>query len=160
KWTPMLVQQLEHSSVMADLSSDLDQRGAASDLIIDRPTASRLGITPAQIDNTLYDAFGQRQASVIYSGLNQYHVVVGIGSRDTQLPASLRDMYVSTSGGSPSGTQKSNAPAGTVVAAGDPVTSSAPAASAVAVNANNNAARNAATNQLANRGRGSASSGA
>jgi multidrug efflux pump len=160
KWTPLLVQQLEHSSVMADVSSDLDQRGAESDLIIDRPTASRLGVTPAQIDNTLYDAFGQRQVSVIYSALNQYHVVMEIDPRYTQFPASLRDIYVSTSGGSPSGTQKSNAPSGTVIAAGDPVTSSAPAASTAAVNANNNAARNAATNELANSGRGGTSSGA
>jgi multidrug efflux pump len=109
KWTPLLVQQLEHSSVMADVNSDLEQRGAQSDLIIDRPTASRLGVTPAQIDNTLYDAFGQRQVSVIYSALNQYHVVMEIDPRYTQYPASLADIYVSTSGGSPSGTQKSNA---------------------------------------------------
>jgi multidrug efflux pump subunit AcrB len=74
----LLVQQLEHSQVMTDVSSDLEQKGAESDLIIDRPTASRLGITPAQIDDTLYDAFGQRQVSVIYSALNQYHVVMEI----------------------------------------------------------------------------------
>ena len=61
--------------------------GAESDLIIDRPTASRLGITSAQIDNTLYDAFSQRQVSVIYSALNQYHVVMEIDPRYTQYPA-------------------------------------------------------------------------
>jgi multidrug efflux pump len=83
-----------------------------------------------------------------------------IDPRYTQFPESLNDIYVSTSGGSPSGTQKSNAPAGTVVAAGHPVTSSAPAAATAAVNANNNAARNAATNELANSGRGGTSSGA
>ena len=116
KWTPLLVQALEHSKVMADVNSDQQQRGLESDLVIDRPTASRLGITPAQIDNTLYDAFGQRQVSVIYSAINQYHVVMEIDPRYTQYPASLRDIYVATSGGGASGTQQSNAPAGTVTA--------------------------------------------
>ncbi len=104
KWTALLVNALEHSKVMADVSSDQQQRGLESDLVIDRPTASRLGITPAQIDNTLYDAFGQRQVSVIYSAINQYHVVMEIDPRYTQYPTSLRDIYVATSGGGASGT--------------------------------------------------------
>ena len=116
KWTPLLVSALEHSKVLADVNSDEQQRGLESDLIIDRPTASRLGITPAQIDNTLYDAFGQRQVSVIYSAINQYHVVMEIDPRYTQYPASLAQIYVATSGGGASGTAQSNAPAGTVTA--------------------------------------------
>ncbi len=88
-WTPKLVAALEHSSVLADVSSDQQQRGLESDLVIDRDTASRLGVTPAQIDNTLYDAFGQRQVSTIYSAINQYHVVMEIDPRYTQYPASL-----------------------------------------------------------------------
>ena len=104
KWTASLVQALEHSKIMTDVKSDQQQRGLESDLIIDRATASRLGITPAQIDNTLYDAFGQRQVSVIYSAINQYHVVMEIDPRYTQYPASLRDIYVATSGGGASGT--------------------------------------------------------
>ena len=84
KWTQRLTSELEHSKVIADVSSDQQQRGLESDLVIDRDTASRLGITPAQIDNTLYDAFGQRQVSVIYSAINQYHVVMEI---DPQLHA-------------------------------------------------------------------------
>ena len=83
KWTPLLVQQLEHSSVLADVSSDQQQRGLEADLVVDRTTASRLGISLAQIDNTLYDAFGQRQVSVIYSAINQYHVVMEIDPRFT-----------------------------------------------------------------------------
>ena len=102
-WTPKLVAALEHSSVMADVSSDQQQRGLESDLVIDRDTASRLGITPAQIDNTLYDAFGQRQVSTIYSAINQYHVVMEIDPRYTQYPASLSEIYVSTSGGGAAG---------------------------------------------------------
>ena len=116
KWTQRLVNELEHSQIMADVSSDQQQRGLESDLVIDRDTASRLGITPAQIDNTLYDAFGQRQVSVIYSAINQYHVVMEIDPRYTQYPASLGEIYVATSGGGAAGTAQSNAPVGTVTA--------------------------------------------
>jgi multidrug efflux pump len=161
KWAPRLVQQLEHSSVVTDVSSDQQQRGLESDLIVDRPTASRLGITPAQIDNTLYDAFGQRQVSVIYSAINQYHVVMEIDPRYTQYPASLADVYVATSGASASGTQLSNAPLGTVTGVTAPLASSAATTTATAsANANNNSARNAAINALANAGKSNTSSGA
>jgi multidrug efflux pump len=161
KWTPLLVQALDHSKIMTDVTSDQQQRGLESDLVIDRPTASRLGITPAQIDNTLYDAFGQRQVSVIYSAINQYHVVMEIDPRYTQYPAALRDIYVATSGGGASGTQQSNAPAGATTAAKTathPPTASA--GTTAAATANNNAARNAAINALANTGKGATSSGA
>ena len=98
-WTPKLVTALEHSAVLADINSDQQQKGLETDLVIDRDTASRLGITASQIDSTLYDAFGQRQVSVIYSAINQYHVVMEIDPRYTQYPASLKDIYVATSGG-------------------------------------------------------------
>jgi multidrug efflux pump len=161
QWTPLLVHELERSAVLADVSSDQQQRGLEADLVVDRATASRLGITPAQIDNTLYDAFGQRQVSVIYSAINQYHVVMEIDPRYTQYPAALADIYVTGSGGSASGTALSNLPLGTVTAANSGTASSAATASATAAEAaNNNAARNAAINALGNRGRSSASSGA
>ena len=161
KWAPRLVKQLEQSSVVTDVSSDQQQRGLESDLIVDRPTASRLGITPAQIDNTLYDAFGQRQVSVIYSAINQYHVVMEIDPRYTQYPASLADVYVATSGGSASGTQLSNAPLGTVTGVTASLAPSASTTTATAsANANNNSARNAAINALANAGKSNTSSGA
>ncbi len=164
-WTPKLVAALEHSSVVTDVSSDQQQRGLETYLDIDRDTAARLGITPQQIDNTLYDAFGQRQVSVIYSAINQYHVVMEIDPRYTQYPDSLRDVYVSTVGGTARGTAVSNAPAGTVTAANSSAGSAATASSTTAratasANANNNAARNAATNALANTGHGSTSAGA
>ncbi len=161
KWTPLLVQQLEHSSVLADVSSDQQQRGLEADLVVDRTTASRLGITLAQIDNTLYDAFGQRQVSVIYSAINQYHVVMEIDPRYTQHPASLADIYVTASGGPAAGTAVSNAPLGTVSVANSTAAGSTATASAAAAAANNNnAARNAFTNAIGNRGTGTASSGA
>src|SRR5208282_2185278 len=164
-WTPQLVQALEHSSVLADVSSDQQQKGLETDLVIDRDTASRLGVTPAQIDNTLYDAFGQRQVSVIYSAINQYHVVMEIDRRYTQYPASLRDIYVATSGGGAAGTATSNAPAGTVTAATSAKSSTGSAASAsagatAAATANNNSARNAAINALATSGKSNTASGA
>jgi multidrug efflux pump len=164
KWTPRLVARLEHNPVITDVSSDQEQRGLESDLVIDRDTASRLGITPAQIDNTLYDAFGQRQVSVIYSAINQYHVVMEIDPRYTQYPASLEDIYVATSGGGASGTAQTNVPAGAVTAptkaTPDEASTTVSGSATAATNANNNAARNAAINALANTGKGATSSGA
>jgi multidrug efflux pump len=157
KWTQRLERHLQNSKILADVSSDQQQRGLEADLVVDRDTASRLGITPAQIDNTLYDAFGQRQVSVIYSAINQYHVVMEIDPRYTQYPASLAEIYVATSGGGAPGTQTSNAPAGTVSAVNKSTPSTPTTAAATA---NNNSARNAAINALANKGKGGTSSGA
>jgi multidrug efflux pump len=160
-WSPKLVQVLERSSVLTDVNSDQQQKGMETDLVIDRDTASRLGITPAQIDNTLYDAFGQRQVSVIYSAINQYHVVMEIDPRYTQFPASLNDVYVATSGGGAAGSATSNSPAGTVSATGAAKGGSASSESATAAaSANNNSARNAAINSLATGGKGNTSAGA
>ena len=158
KWTQRLVNEIEHSQIMADVSSDQQQRGLESDLVIDRDTASRLGITPAQIDNTLYDAFGQRQVSVIYSAINQYHVVMEIDPRYTQYPASLGEIYVATSGGGAAGTAQTNAPVGTVAAKTSERSTASTSEAAAA--ANNNSARNASINALANTGKGATSSGA
>ena len=162
-WTPKLVDALEHSSVLTDVSSDQQQRGLETYLNIDRDTTARLGLTPQIIDNTLYDAFGQRQVSTIYSAINQYHVVMEIDPRYTQYPNSLRDVYVSTSGGTPPGTSTSNAPVGTVKAASSGIGATASittSTTAAVATANNNAVRNAATNALANTGHGSTSAGA
>jgi multidrug efflux pump len=155
-WTPKLVQALQHSSVLADVNSDQEQKGLETDLVIDRDSAARLGVTPAQIDNTLYDAFGQRQVSVIYSAVNQYHVIMEIDPRYTQYPASLRDIYVATAGGAASGTALSNSPGGTVTGA----LSAGKRAAVASAGANSNSARNAAINALANRGKGGTSAGA
>jgi multidrug efflux pump len=155
-WTPKLTQVLEQNPMLADVNSDQQQKGLETDIVIDRDTAARLGVTPSQIDNTLYDAFGQRQVSVIYSAINQYHVIMEIDPRYTRFPAALKDIYVATSGGGASGTASSNAAAGTVKA---PTSSTVDTATAAA-NANNNAARNAAINALATGGKSNTSSGA
>ena len=157
QWGPKLLAALEHNPVLADVNSDQQQKGLETDLVIDRATASRLGITASQIDNTLYDAFGQRQVSTIYSAQNQYHVIMEVEPRYWQTPETLKDIYVSTSGGNASGTESSNAVVGTVAAAAKgSASSTATTAAAIA----GSSARNASTNALANTGKGSASSGA
>ncbi len=160
-WTPRLVEALKHNSVLADVSSDQQPRGLETYVEIDRDTTARLGVSPRQIDNTLYDAFGQRQVSVIYSAINQYHVVMEIDPHDTQYPASLRDVYVAIVGATPPGTAVSNAPAGMVTAAAitTPRTTRAIANAAAAASANNNTARNTFINALANTGKGATSAG-
>jgi multidrug efflux pump len=154
EWAPKLVTALQHDPRLADVNTDQQQKGLETDLVIDRDAASRLGVTPAQIDNTLYDAFGQRQVSTIYSAQNQYHVVMEVAPRYWQDPSTLSQIWVSTSGGSASGTQATNALPGTVTAkAAATETNAATNASAASV-------RNAATNAIANVGHASASAGA
>ncbi|BDC44609.1 efflux RND transporter permease subunit [Paraburkholderia terrae] len=114
KWAPRLTQALQKLPELEDVNSDQQQSGLEADVDIDRATAARLGITPAQIDNTLYDAYGQRLVSTIYNPMNQYYVVMEVAPRYWQHPETLNDLYVSTSGGSPSGTQSTNFVAGTV----------------------------------------------
>src|SRR5580658_7964604 len=99
---------------------DAEDRGGAagrpeSHLVIDRDAASQLGITVSQIDNTLYDAFGQRQVSTIYVARNQYHVIMEVTPSYWQNPQTLREVYVSTAGGTASGSQTTNAVAGTII---------------------------------------------
>ena len=94
KWAPRMLQQLRTLPQLVDVSSDQQDKGLQSTLVIDRDTASRLGITPQLIDNTLYDAFGQRQVSVMYTPLNQYHVVMEVEPRFWERPETLQDIYV------------------------------------------------------------------
>jgi multidrug efflux pump len=145
EWGPKLLAELQHSPVIADVNSDQQQKGLETDLIIDRSTAARLGITVSEIDSTLYDAFGQRQVSTIYNALNQYHVVMEVAPRYWQSPDTLKDVYISTSGGAASGTQTTN----NVVVT--------PTSTSVGVS---NSVQNALTNSIANTGRGAVSSGA
>ncbi|HEX4080328.1 MAG TPA: efflux RND transporter permease subunit [Rhizomicrobium sp.] len=152
EWLPKITAALQSVPELEDVSSDVDTAALETDLVIDRQTAARLGLTAAQIDNTLYDAFGQRQVSTIYNDLNQYHVVMGVAPEFWQSPATLDDIYVSTSGGIASGTQTTGAVAGTVVVA----SATAPTAAQIAADV----VRNQAMNALANSGRGVASTGA
>jgi multidrug efflux pump len=112
KWSAKLLAAMEKDATFVDVSSDQQQKGLETDLKVDRATASRLGLTMYQIDNTLYDAFGQRSVSTIYNALNQYHVVMEVAPQYWQQPSMLQQIWVSTSGGSPSGTSSSQISAG------------------------------------------------
>ncbi|MGV2287260.1 efflux RND transporter permease subunit [Trinickia sp. YCB016] len=158
KWGPKLTDALKLRPELADVNSDQQQGGLESMVTFDRTTASRLGITPSQIDNTLYDAFGQRQVSTIYNPLNQYHVVMEVAPRYWQSPDMLKQIYISTAGGTPSGAQTTNAVAGTVTASKTSSTSSSSSSSAASVAADS--ARNLANNSIAASGKSSASTGA
>ncbi|TAI66771.1 efflux RND transporter permease subunit [Bradyrhizobium sp. Leo170] len=151
EWTPKITAALQREPNLADVNSDQQDKGLESNLVIDRDAAARLGITVSQIDNTLYDAFGQRQVSTIYVARNQYHVIMEVAPSYWQNPETLKDVYISTSGGSVGGSQATNAVAGTVVA---------PGISSAANSANAQAARNLATNSIGSTGKGVASTGA
>jgi multidrug efflux pump len=160
EWTPKLLDALKNEPALLDLNSDQQDRGLETDLVIDRDTASRLKLTAAQIDSTLSDAFGQRQVSTIYESLNQYHVVMVVAQRFWQEPSALKDIYVSSTGGVVTGTQSSNAVAGTVsVSSGLGATSSASAASSASASVADDTARNASINSIASTGHGGASTG-
>ena len=102
-WVPKLVQQLSERPELTDVASDLQQQGLAVDLVIDRATASRFGITPATIDNVLYDAFGQRIISTIYTQSNQYRVVLEIDPALQQSLTGLTSLYLPSSSSSTNG---------------------------------------------------------
>lgn len=99
-WAPKLYEKMRTMPELRDVSSDQQNHGLAANVVIDRETASRLGVTPTTIDNTLYDAFGQRQVSVMYKAQNQYHVVMEVDPKYSQSPDSLKNIYVHSTHGS------------------------------------------------------------
>jgi multidrug efflux pump len=179
EWVPKITAALQEVPELEDVNSDQSDKGLEIDLKIDRQTAARLGLNAAQIDNTLYDAFGQRQVSTIYKDKNQYHVVMEVAPAFWQSPETLRDIFISTSGGAVSGSQSTAAAGGAFVianssssataggAAGGAATSSL-SASGTAANssdatqqqAQQDAARNQQLNAVATGARGGASTGA
>jgi multidrug efflux pump len=94
EWVPKFMDKLAHEPLLRDVASDQQTQGLQSKLVIDRDTASRLGISPQQIDDTLYDAFGQRQASTMYTQLNQYHVILDVDPSFQTNPRNLDDIYI------------------------------------------------------------------
>ena len=152
EWVPKIADALKTVPEITDVNSDQQQKGLEIDLKIDRDAAARLGISAAQIDNTLYDAFGQRQVSTIYNPLNQYHVVMEVAPEFWQSPDVLKEIYVSSAGGPLSGAQATSA-----IAASPTATAQQAAGTATSTAA---AIRNQANNRLATGGRGGASTGA
>jgi multidrug efflux pump len=114
-WTAKLVEKMKQLPQLADVATDQQTGGLAASLVIDRVTASRLGIAPSTVDSTLYDAYGQRQISTMYTQLNQYHVILETSPSAQQGPAKLQDLYIQTNasaGGSGPGASSSFASSG------------------------------------------------
>jgi multidrug efflux pump len=155
EWGPKITAAMEKIDILTDVNSDQQQHGLETDLVIDRPTVARLGLTTSQIDSTLYDAFGQRQVSVIYAARNQYHVVMEVDPVFWQSPDMLKQIYVSRSGGSVKGTAGTQAVAGTVTAA--TATKNGASAASAAATVASDSARNQAMNALAATGKGASS---
>jgi multidrug efflux pump len=97
-WVPKLVDKLKAMPQLADVASDQETGGLRANLTLDRDTASRLGLTTSAIDNTLYDAFGQRQVSIMFTQLNQYHVILEVDPAYQKNPGSLDSIYITPSG--------------------------------------------------------------
>jgi len=95
-WGPRVLDQFSQLAEIADVSSDQQNSGLSSNVIIDRDTASRLGLTAQAVDSALYDAFGQRQVSVMYKSINQYHVVLALQQQWWESPDFLKTIYVQT----------------------------------------------------------------
>jgi multidrug efflux pump len=152
-WSQKLRVALQDMPEITDVDTDLQPGGLETDLIVDRDSASRLGLSEIQIDNALGDAFAQAQVSTIYNPFSpqQYHVVMEVAPEFWQNPEILESLYVSTSGGAPSGTQLTQAVAGTTVLQ--------PSSAASSTSVAQDVARNLAANSLANAGRGNTSTG-
>jgi multidrug efflux pump len=98
-WVPQLVEKLQALPNLRDVATDQQNHALEEDLVVDRDTASRLGVTTAAIDNTLYDAFGQRLVSIMFTQINQYHVVLEVAPEFRQSPDALRSLYVKSTTG-------------------------------------------------------------
>jgi multidrug efflux pump len=162
RWTPKLVTELgKYRGDLVDVNSDLQQHGLQTYLEIDRATAMRYEFVPNQIDNVLYDAFGQRTVSTIFNPFNQYFVVMEVAPKYWQYPQMLNSVYLSTAAGNPTGTQQTQAQIGTVsgvtpfaaVAASQTTTSTTNSINA-------NAEANSVTNSISNSKGGSSTGSA
>jgi len=98
-WVPRLVEKLQAMPNLRDVATDQQNHALEEDLVVDRDTASRLGITTSAIDNTLYDAFGQRLVSIMFTQINQYHVVLEVAPEFRQSPDALKSLYVKSNTG-------------------------------------------------------------
>jgi hydrophobe/amphiphile efflux-1 (HAE1) family protein len=98
-WSPRLLQKLKTLPELRDVNTDQQDKGLEAQVIIDRDTAARLGVAAADIDNALYDGFGQRQVSIMYRQLNQYHVVMEVAPEFARSPEALENIYVRASNG-------------------------------------------------------------
>jgi multidrug efflux pump len=167
-WTGRLVDKMKQLPQLADVATDQQTGGLAVSLVIDRVTASRLGIAPSTVDTTLYDAYGQRQISTMYTQLNQYHVILEAAPNTQQSPGRLQDLYIQTNasaGGSGPGASSSYAASGSSSAGSNATTTSVKyTPSSMALSAPSNAIKSSvgasSTASTANAATGVAVSGA
>ena len=122
--TADFVRRLRNLPQLADVVTDQQLGGVAENLVIDRATASRFGITPETIDNTLYDSFGQRQINTMYTQLNQYHVILEADPQFQVDPNKLNDLYIQSSSTSPTSDSTASNTAGSSSGAGSGTTAS------------------------------------
>ncbi len=159
-WTPKLLTELgKYRSEIVDTNSDLQQNGLQTYVNIARATAMSYSFAPNQIDNVLYDAFGQRTVSTIFNPFNQYFVVMEVAPKYWQYPQMLDRMYFSTAAGNPTGTEQTQAQGGTVSGVTPYTavsTTQSPTSGTNALNAN--AQANSVTNSISN-SRGGSSTG-
>ena len=118
-WTPQLLAKLKSLPQLSDVATDQQNAGLRASLTLDRDTASRLGLTTTTIDNTLYDSFGQRQVSTMFTQVNQYHVILEVDPQFQQTPGNLNDVYIT-----PTSTGITSASGTTAGSAANPVASS------------------------------------
>jgi multidrug efflux pump len=161
-WTPKLVTELgKYRDELVDVNSDMQQNGLQTFVNIARTTAARYGFAPNQVDNVLYDAFGQRTVSTIFNPYNQYFVVMEVAPKYWQYPQMLDRMYFSSAAGNPTGTQQTQAQGGTVSGV-TPYTAVAATRSATSStnSLNSSAQANAVTNSISNSKGGSSTGSA
>jgi len=163
-WTNRFVERLKQLPALEDIATDQQLGGLAVSLVIDRVTASRLGITPATIDNTLYDAFGQRQINTMYTQVNQYHVVLESEPQFQKDPNKLNHLYIqsnASSGATGPGASSSFASSGSSSAGSNALTTSAlytPSATTLTPPANALSARTSSTSSMGANSAGTPSS--
>jgi multidrug efflux pump len=159
-WTPKLLDELgKYHSEIVDVNSDLQQNGLQTYISIARSAAMRYGFAPNQIDNVLYDAYGQRAVTTIFNPFNQYYVVMEVAPQYWQYPQMLDRTYLSTASGNPSGSVQTQASPGTVSGVKPYSAVSAAQSGASSTNSlNGNAEANALTNSISN-SRGGSSTG-
>ncbi len=121
---PQMLAKLKQLPELSDVASDQETQGLRARLVIDRDTASRLGITTAAIDQTLYDAYGQRQVSTMFTQLNQYHVVMELKPDFQSSPTNLRDLFIQTAAAGSTGASSSTSSTGSSSASGTSASSS------------------------------------
>ncbi|PXW23036.1 efflux RND transporter permease subunit [Paraburkholderia caballeronis] len=161
-WVPKLVTELgKYRGQLQDVNSDLQQNGLQTTVHMNRATAMRYGFQPNQIDNVLYDAFGQRTVSTIYNPINQYFVVMEVAPQYWQYPQTLDQVFFSTAAGNPGGTQQTRMPGGTVSGVQPPVAIAATQGATGGTNAlNADAEANQQTNSISNSKGGNSSGSA